>query len=148
MKVINMLSKQAYTESYYLICEMSEEMRNKIPLNIIESIKNNMDVNYEVNLSGCNIQDLKLLEDTEKILSVLYTDYIATPEERDVIKAKENSIKQQKRKSMPEIEVKELFQNKEKNNIEKNRSMIKVEKSNKWYAKIYRFIMKIFGKIK
>lgn len=143
-----MLSRQAYTEAYYLICAMSEEMRSKISINIIESIKSNMDTNYEVNSNECNIQELKLLEDTEKILSVLYTDYIATQEEREIIKAKEDSIKQQKRKAMPKVEVKELFVNKERNNTEKYKSMVKVEKSNKWYTKIYSFIMKIFRKIK
>lgn len=143
-----MLSRQAYTEAYYLICEMSEKMRSKIPINIIETIKSNMDTNYEVNSNECNIQELKLLEDTEKILSVLYTDYIATQEEREIIKAKEDSIKQQKRNAMPKVEVKELFGNKERNNTEKHKSMVKVEKSDKWYTKIYSFIMKIFRKIK
>ncbi len=143
-----MLSRKAYTEAYYLICEMSEEMRNNIPINIIESIKGNMDANYKVNSNKCDIQDLELLEDTEKILSVLYTDYIATQKEREIIKAKENAIKQQKIKDMPKIEVKELFVNKEKDNTEKYKSMVKAEKSIKWYTKIYRFIMKIFRKTK
>ena len=37
-----------------------------------------------------NIEDLDLLEYTQKILSVIYTDYIATDEEKLVIKNKGN----------------------------------------------------------
>ena len=41
-------------------------------------------------------EEKELLEDTEKILSVLYTDYIASEEEKTVILNKEKIIMQKK----------------------------------------------------
>lgn len=136
-----MLQKRAYSEVYYLISKMPEEMKNKIPENLINEIKNNMDKDYNVNPEQKSIEDLKLLNETKKILSVLYTDYITTNEEREIIKAKERSIKKQNIEKMPKIRAKELFVNKD--NEKTDKSVIKIE-NDKWYTRIYKFFMKIF----
>ena len=93
-----MLSKKAYTEAYFIINEMSEEMRSKIPDKIIKNIENRMDKTYEFYIEEEDIETAELLEDTEKILSVLYTDYLSTPEEREVILNKEKILAKQKNK--------------------------------------------------
>ena len=80
-----MLDKRAYTEAFYIINEMSYELRSKIPNEIIKKIESKMDTDYEFYIES-DIDDAELLEDTEKILSVLYTDYIATDEEREILK--------------------------------------------------------------
>lgn len=138
-----MLQKQAYSEVYYLICKMPEKMKNKIPKDLINSIKNNMDKNYKVNPEEKDIEDIKLLEDTKKILSVLYSDYITTDEEKKIIKAKEQSIKNKKNKIVTNVKINELFVN--KNNVKEQtpKSVIKVE-NDKWYTKVFKFFKKIF----
>lgn len=88
-----MLDKKAYTEVFYIINEMSEELRSKIPSEIIKNIEKKMDRTYDFNIEE-DIENAELLEDTEKILSVLYTDYLATDEEREVIKNKERILKE------------------------------------------------------
>lgn len=87
-----MINSKAYTEVYYIINEMSDELKSKIPQDIIANIEEKMDNNYQFNIENKDIEDIKLLEDTEKILSVLYTDYIATEYERKIIKAKEKIL--------------------------------------------------------
>lgn len=87
-----MIDSKAYTEVYYIINEMSDELKTKIPQNIIKNIKEKMDNNYQFNIENKDVENIKLLEDTEKILSVLYTDYIATEYERKIIKAKEKIL--------------------------------------------------------
>lgn len=138
-----MLPKQAYSEVYYLITKMPEEMKNKIPENLINEIRNNMDKDYNVNPEQKSIEDLKLLDETKKILSVLYTDYITTNEEREIIKAKERSIKKQNIEKMPNIRVRELFVDEDKDNEKIEKSIIKIE-NDKWYKRIHKFFIKIF----
>ena len=80
-----MLNRKAYTEVYYIVNLMSEEMKNMIPEKVLNNIKNRMDKEYEFYIDEDDIENLELLEDTEKILSVLYTDYLSTEEERQII---------------------------------------------------------------
>ena len=85
------LNPKAYTQVSYIINNMSSELKNRIPKEIISMIEKRKDSSYNINVE--NIEDLKLLEDTEKILSVIYTDYIATVEEKEIIKNKEKIVK-------------------------------------------------------
>lgn len=80
---------KAYSQVSYIINEMSESLRSKIPEDVIELIEKNRDSNYII--TG-KVADMQLLKDTEKILSCLYTDYIATEEEKKVIKNKEKLV--------------------------------------------------------
>ena len=115
----------------------------KLLLNLLKNYFTDKD--YNVNPEQKSIEDLKLLDETKKILSVLYTDYITTNEEREIIKAKERSIKKQNIEKMPKIRVKELFVNKDNEKTEK--SVIKIE-NDKWYTRIYKFFMKGVTKYK
>ena len=85
------LNPKAYTQVSYIINNMSSELKNRIPKEIISMIEKRKDSSYNIDVE--NIEDLNLLEDTEKILSVIYTDYIATVEENEIIKNKEKIVK-------------------------------------------------------
>ena len=87
---------KAYSQVSYIINEMSESLRSKIPVEVIELIDKNKDSNYIITEE---VVDMQLLKDTEKILCCLYTDYIATEEEKKVIKNKEKIVylKQEKK---------------------------------------------------
>ena len=144
-----MVDTRAYTEVYYIINEMSQELRSLIPERIIQNIKSKMDINYEFNIEDEDIEEVELLEDTEKILSVLYSDYLATEEEKQVIKAKERAIAEERR---PKVEVRELFTNNKVksneisnvNNKEEN-ELIEIPKE-KWYTKVMNFFKNLFRK--
>lgn len=68
-----MLDKKAYTEVYYILSNMSDEMRDRVPKKIVRNIKKRMDKNYDFKID--DFGNVKLLDDTEKILAVLYNDY-------------------------------------------------------------------------
>ncbi len=72
------MESRAYTEANYIINEMSEEMKNKIPAKILKNIENRMDKTYKFYIENDDFENVELLEDTEKILSVIYTDYLAS----------------------------------------------------------------------
>ena len=75
--------KRALTEAYNIIIMLDREKFEKIPAEVINEIHDNMDLSYNIELD--KIEDGEILEDTEKILSIIYTDYLATPEEKDVV---------------------------------------------------------------
>ena len=139
-----MLDKRAYTEAFYIINEMSEELRSKIPNEIIKNIENKMDRTYEFNIEN-DMEDAELLEDTEKILSVLYTDYLATDEEREVIKNKEKILKEKNKINLPEIKIKEIFtKNKEIKSEQENTNLLTEIPKEKWYTKLLKGFRKFW----
>lgn len=91
-----MLDTKAYNEVNAIIKIMPREMQEKIPENLRKTIEFNQDKNYKFNIDETNIEDIEFLEDTEKILSVLYTDYFASEEERKIILNKEKTLELKK----------------------------------------------------
>ncbi len=87
------MNARAYTEANYIINKMPEEMKNKILPKVRKIIESRIDPDYEFSIEDDDFENAELLEDTEKILSVLYTDYLATDEEKAIIKNKENMMK-------------------------------------------------------
>lgn len=101
-----MISPKAYSQVNYIINNISEDKRNKIPEQILKLIEEKRDKDY--NLKDVDIDRLELLDDAKNLLSVIYTDYIATEAERKIIKLKERSLYIKK-----EIEKIEKYQNKD-----------------------------------
>lgn len=134
------MNSKAYTEVNFIINQMSNELSNKIPKEIKEMIKEKMDETYEFYIDDEEWEEKELLEDTEKILSVLYTDYIASEEEKTVILNKEKIIMQKKYKNVNQPKnLRDVFQNQKKlKNEEKN--IVKVEYKKPWYKKIIEYI--------
>lgn len=85
---------KVYAEVYEVIGMLSEKERRKIPEKWQKLIDSKRDKEHKIDVTEENVE---LLPDTEKILSVIYTDYLATEEEQAVIKAKENGFVNQKR---------------------------------------------------
>lgn len=138
-----MLSSKAYTEVYYIICHMSDEMRSEIPEKIINNIKNRMDKNYNFVIEDDDFENVKLLDDTEKILSVLYTDYLATDEEREIILNKEKIINKRKKENEYKVTViNDVFNQQENSNTYNfvSSSNLVEKKEESWYRKIINFL--------
>lgn len=77
------MNRRAYSEVNYIITNMPAEMKAKIPTEVILNIQNKIDNEYIVEIN--DIEYDKLLPDTEKLLAVLYADYIAPADERKLI---------------------------------------------------------------
>lgn len=91
MKSLYNLNRKSYKEAYYILNMLSEDIKKKIPNEIQDFIIENMDINHEIRYK--DIYENKLLDDTNLLLAIIYKDYIATEEERMIIKAKESSVK-------------------------------------------------------
>ena len=139
------MDSRAYTEVNCIINKMPEEMKNKIPVDIIKNIQEKMDKTYEFFIE--DIETDELLEDTEKILSVLYADYLATEEERKIIRQNEIIIENKKREGNPNLKLNELFTRASKSKInEEGAKEIICVKKEKWYTKIVSFFTSMFRK--
>lgn len=133
------MDKRAYSEVNYIINNMPEEMKDKIPEDVIINIQNKMDKDYVVKIK--DIEYDELLPDTEKILAVLYADYIAPEEERRFIKDTEKRIKDKK---IQEIN-KNVINPFKKAKITHVKQEVTIVKNKKWYEKFFSWIKKFFS---
>ena len=138
-----MISDVAYSEVNYIISKMSEELRRKIPVEYIEFIENNCNKNYKIDVK--DISNLELKEDTKRILSVIYTDYIAEEEEKRIIKNKETIIMQKQEEEKNKQYSVDVFKDDRKVYIEENtNTAIMVQNKEKWYSKLFKKIKEFF----
>ena len=139
-----MICDIAYTQVNYILSKMSEELKSKIPIDLIEFIKENDNKQYQIDSES--ISDLELHEDTKKILSVIYTDYLATEEERKKIKNRERILELRKEEEKEKKYDVDVFANR-KNSIQEGTNiktdLIVVEKE-KWYKMLFNRIRKLF----
>lgn len=104
------MEAKAYSQVSFIIGKMSEELRKKIPEYIIHNIEDKKDKSYKIDVD--KVSNLELMDDTRKILSVLYTDYIAPVEEKAIIKNKERLIKLREEEEKKRVYTSDLFYDK------------------------------------
>lgn len=122
--------KKALAEVYEVLIMLDKKDLTKIPKRLVEAIKLNKDNEYEVDFQ--DIEDGKILPDTIKILSTLYTYYLASEEEKNVIFKLINSKKEQHKVDYP---------------IFKNR-IVDIKEQNMMIVKKDNLLKKILYKIK
>lgn len=77
------IDRKALAEVYSVLIKLDKRDFEKIPKDLIDAIELNLDENYEVN--DFEIENGKMLEETEKILAVIYLDYLASEDEKEVV---------------------------------------------------------------
>lgn len=78
--------RNAYKEVYIVLQDLNEEDYNKIPPEIIETIKENSNEEYEFVLNDeLELKEQLLLPETKAILFNLFRDYLATPVQKGKI---------------------------------------------------------------
>ena len=78
--------RNAYKEVYIVLQDLNEEDYNKIPPEIIETIKKNSNEEYEFVLNDeLELKEQQLLPETKAILFNLFRDYLATPVQKEKI---------------------------------------------------------------
>ena len=85
----------AYKELYLIISNLTKEMREKIPKNVVENIERKMDKTYDFNIEeGKDIFSIEYMLETKALFLELYTRYIAEDEEEfwEVYKEKRNEL--------------------------------------------------------
>lgn len=143
--MIDNIYRNAFKEVYDILQNTEDELVEKIPDRFINFIKENMNVDYKINIrKDIEIDKQKLLKETEAILSLIYRSYWATNEEK-----KEFAIKDEQEHNENEKRKKEEYQGKDIYEIfEKRKNINKVTLDNKLMViEKESFIKKIFNKI-
>ena len=87
--------RNAYTEVYTILQELNEEEYNKIPLEIIETLKANMNKEYNYELDEeKELKEQPMLPQTKAILLNIFRDYLSTPEQKEKIIKMQNEERQ------------------------------------------------------
>ena len=89
-----MIYSRAYRELYVIISNLTKEMKEKIPKNVIENISRKMDITYDFRVENNDIFNSEYMVETKTLFLELYTRYIAEDEEDfwEVYKEKRNDI--------------------------------------------------------
>ena len=78
--------RNAYKEVYTILQDLNEEEYNKIPPEVIETIKENSNEEYEFVLNDeLELKEQLLLPETKAILFNLFRDYLSTPVQKEKI---------------------------------------------------------------
>ncbi len=141
--------KNAYTEVYTILQELNEEEYNKIPLEVIEAIKLNINEEYEYELDDeLELKEQPMLPETKAILFNLFRDYLATPEQKIKIIRMQNEERQKNELKKQQKYSTEIFANRQKENIVKqnnNETQI-IEYKENLFRRILNRIKKFFIK--
>lgn len=140
--------RKAYVEILQVLKYVPKEDRNKIPKEIIRTLKEKADSEYSYKIdTNIPFEQQNLLNETKSILANFYRDYWATDFQREQIIKKEQ---EEENKLNEELSKKynsdNLLKNRKKNYTqEESKELIVVEKI-KWYQKIFTKIKNIFIK--
>ena len=137
---------KAYKEVVKIIEYLPDEEYIKIPEEIIQNLKEEMDDSYIYEID--DLESLEVLKETEEILAVIFRDYLSTSQEKRTIilreKQEEIELEEEKRRK---YSLDNIFAKQEKN-FESINIILPVEiKKQNVFSKIISFIKeKIFRK--
>lgn len=132
------INAKSLAEVYYIISNLEEKYKNKIPVNITDNITKYMNKNYEY------INGKEILPETKALLAVIIEKYFDNVDFNEKLKeyTKYYFIKSNEEKEKKYNEDNIFVSN---NRSEEQHSLIEIP-NNKWYEKIWSFFRNIFKK--
>lgn len=139
-------TKVALAEVYDIIQHSAKEVKEKIPANFMQFLKNNMSqekVNIDYRISIMEQQNLQ--PETKVILGIIYRDFLCDQGKKEVLLLKEKKeLAESEIKKREQYNVDNLFKKEEIKPV-KNMELI-VYQEEKWYSKIWNKLKNIFKK--
>lgn len=140
----------AYAEVFEILSYMNKKTVMKIPLEVLQYIKENRNITYISKINPNNIFNPKnISKEAKNILACIDLEYLASDESR---KEKLKIYKENERKYQEELSKKykfnDMFDSKDKevqNEFVDHISLVEYKEKN-WYQKIFARILKIFRK--
>ncbi len=139
--------RNAYKEVYTVLQDLNEEEYNKIPSEIIETIKENSNEEYEFVLNDeLELKEQLLLPETKAILFNLFRDYLATPVQKEkIIKMQSEERKKLEEKKKQNYDSVDIFKTNKQKDVEektnnKELQIVQIKKEG--------FFRKLINKIK
>lgn len=142
--MINTNYKNAYKEVYTILNYLDEDDYDKIPPEIINAIKLNMNEEYEYEMNEeIDIFEQQMLPETKATLYNIFRDYLATPEQKEkILKMQSEDRREIEIQKQENYKQEDLFKNRNSNFNAPNEptALIEVKKLN--------FFQKLLNKIK
>lgn len=139
--------RNAYKEVYTVLQDLNEEEYNKIPSEIIETIKENSNEEYEFVLNDeLELKEQLLLPETKAILFNLFRDYLATPVQKEKIlkmqSEERKKVEEKKKQNYTNVDVfkKNKYEDIEEKTNNKELQIVQIKKEG--------FFRKLINKIK
>lgn len=137
----------AYKEIYEILKIFPSELVNKVPKDKIEFFYKNMDNNYKYNISKETFDGQTMLEETAAILTILFRDYWATPEQKTKLENfTENAQKVMEEESREKYNPDNIFKNKKEEAVVENTNLPVEIKKETFFKKLISFIKGLFNK--
>ena len=131
--------RNTYTEVYTILQELNEEEYNKIPLEIIETLKANMNKEYDYELDEeKELKEQPMLPQTKAILLNIFRDYLSTSEQKEKIIKMQNEERQKN-----ELKKKKKYDV----NVFENKTKEKLKQTNNQENELIKYKKNIFTKI-
>ena len=146
-----MIYSRAYMELYVIILNLTEDMKEKIPKNVIENISRKMDKTYDFKLENNDIFNTEYMVETKALFLELYTRYIAEDEEDfwEVYKEKRDEFFKREMKKEYVVKIENVKNYSEQEKIEEIRNLpVEVRETNiieKLFSGIINIIKSIFS---
>lgn len=142
-------TKQAFSEVYDIINHMDNEIKVRIPNGFINLVKNNMDINYKIDIDySKSIVNQNLLHETKILLSLIYRDYICDEKKRiELLELDSIAIKEHEKNLKQQYEINFEQRKNAKRQTEnistQYNSLIEI-KELKWYEKFFNILKNFF----
>lgn len=140
--------RNAYKEVYTILNYLDEEDYERIPLEVVEAIKSNMNEEYEYEMNeDVDIFKQHMLPETKATLYNIFRDYLATPEQKEkILKMQGEDRRKIEIKKQEKYQKDDLFKNRVSNAKahDEQVALIKVEKLN-FFQKLLNKIKHFFG---
>lgn len=138
---------KAYKEVIEILKYVPKESIDKIPQDIIDTYRENMDndYNFKVDINK-SFEEQELLDETKAILANIFRDYWATPHQKKAIINKEKYERQKlEEEKIKKYNPDDLFKNtrENKNTQEEHNLLMEIKKEN-FFEKIITIVKKIF----
>ena len=136
---------KAYVEVLEVLKYIPKEDFEKVPKDIIETLKSKKDMEYKYELNkDVAFENQILMKETKAILANFFRDYWATPEQRNAIKEKERKEEWEEEQNKIKIDYDAVFKRNTKLAPPKQETKIVVVEEKKWYEKFVDWIKNIF----
>jgi len=113
----------AFTEVYTILEYLEEDEYEKIPPEILNAISLNRNTEYYYEIDEeLELKNQQMLPETKAILFNLFRDYLETPEQKEKIVKMQKEERKRIELNKQEKYSKDLFTNRNKDRIEKNRT--------------------------
>ena len=138
---------KAYKEVIEILKYVPKENIDKIPQDIIDTYRENMDndYNFKVDINK-SFEEQELLDETKAILANIFRDYWATPHQKEAIINKEKYERQKlEEEKIKKYNPDDLFKNtRENENTQEEHNLLMEIKKERFFEKIITIVKKIF----